>query len=204
MVVTPLVFLNVALIAGPAYAAALKADADSQSSSGRDQFAFVEWNPAALKEKTLQIGGEYLILDGVAFGTLIKVRDSDEDSIELTSGSLGATVTQYFFSQTLQGLFVRGDASLFLDRYRYERGANSDRSLNERVRESGYNTGVSLGLMSGYRAALTNHLTGSAGYGVVRNIPDFFDSSSAIHRSRYAGYKGDWRFEVQVGVGVSF
>jgi hypothetical protein len=190
----------------PGMAAAPNGISATGSGGSAGVFSFVEWNPAALKEKTVQLNGEYLILDGVAFGTLVKVTDVNEDGVELRTFALGGTVTQYFFSQTLDGLFLRGDVSVFLDQYKV---VGSDPSLSAvdrsiRVQDSGYNTGASLGLLGGYRAKLTEHITGSAGYGVVRNLPDFFRSGSAGLQSRYAGFKGDWRFEVQVGVGVSF
>lgn len=189
---------------GQAQAVAVKGENLPASSSSSGTFAFVEWNPAALKDNTAQVNGEYLILDGVAFGTLIKAKDSDDSEVKLTSVSVGATLTQYFFEQTLEGLFARGDVSVFFDRYRYVEGVESNRSFAEPVERSGYNTGASLGLLAGYRASLTDHITGSAGYGVIRHIPDFFDKSIADKGGRYVGYKGDWRLEVQVGLGVSF
>ncbi len=193
------------LCLGSEVAAASAVRSDSVGSQPRTgPLAFVEWNPAALKDHTAQVNGEYLVLDGVAFGTLVKVRDFEDERERLTSVSLGATLTQYFFEETLQGLFLRGDASLVVDKYRVEVGVDGDRSLGERLEEKGYNTGLNLGLMSGYRAALTNHLTGSAGYGVVRSIPDFFDGRPTQASRRYSTYNDTWRFEVQVGLGVSF
>jgi hypothetical protein len=175
-----------------------------ESDSGLGPFAFVEWNPAALKDKAAQINGEYLVIDGVSFGTLVRIVDSTSGGFELRSLSVGGTVTQYFFEQTLQGLFARGDFSVFVDRYKVIDKDQAAPGLEQSYRETGYNTGVSIGLLAGYRAMLTEHITGSAGYGVIRNMPDFFASRGSSLQPAYAGNKGDWRFDVQVGLGVAF
>ncbi len=161
-------------------------------------FAFVEWNPAAIKDDTVSLSGEYLVIDGVAFGTAVKVSDKKSDGYQLTSVNVGALATQYFFESTLKGFFLRGEVGFFGDRFRAV--VEEDGS---QVEESGFVFGASLGGLAGYRFLLTEHLTGSAGYGVTRNIPDFFKRSSSLNAS-YIGDKGDWRFEVLAGLGVSF
>jgi hypothetical protein len=196
----PLVF---ALSFQGAYAKSAKS-AVSESGSGLGPFAFVEWNPAALKDKAAQINGEYLVIDGVSFGTLVRIVDSSNAGFEMKSLSVGGTVTQYFFDQTLQGLFARGDISVFVDRYKVIDRDQAAPGLEQSYRETGYNTGVSIGLLAGYRAMLTEHITGSAGYGVIRNMPDFFASRGSSLQPAYVGNKGDWRFDVQVGLGVAF
>jgi hypothetical protein len=196
----PLVF---ALSFQSAYAKSAKS-AVSESGSGLGPFAFVEWNPAVLKDKAAQINGEYLVIDGISFGTLVRIVDSSNGGFEMKSLSVGGTVTQYFFDQTLQGLFARGDFSVFVDRYKVIDRDQAAPGLEQSYRETGYNTGVSIGLLAGYRSMLTEHITGSAGYGVIRNMPDFFASRGSSLQPAYVGNKGDWRFDVQVGLGVAF
>lgn len=197
-------FLILSFQSALAKSAKLTNSAVSESGSGLGPFAFVEWNPAALKDKAAQINGEYLVIDGVSFGSLFKIVDSRNTGFELKSLSVGGTVTQYFFEQTLQGLFARGDFSIFVDRFKVIYRDQTAPGQEQSYRETGYNTGASIGLLAGYRAMLTEHITGSAGYGVIRNMPDFFASRGSSLQSAYVGNKGDWRFDVQVGVGVAF
>lgn len=160
--------------------------------------AFVEWNPAAIREQTVAVSGEYLVVDSVAFGALVHVTDKESKGYERTSVGLGGTLTQYPFSTTLQGLYVRGSVSFFGDQFRVVKPEETGDLV-----ESGVVFGAAFGAQAGYRFMFTEHITGSAGYGVVRNVPEFFSSSVADLNPTYRSERGEWRFDVQAGIGVS-
>lgn len=186
----------------PSLQAFAKSETSWLSDTGPGPFAFIEWNPAAIKDKTVGINGEYMVVDGVAFGGLIKLSDVRTEHTSLRSASLGLSVTQYFTEDYLSGLFARGDFSVFFDQYRVKEQIGTDRYPEYEV-ESGLNPGVSLGALLGYRFMFTRRITGSAGYGAIRNIPTFFQGVSSGMASAYTGQKGDWRFEVHAGIGVA-
>jgi hypothetical protein len=173
--------------------------ASSNLSGGSDgPMAFVEWNPAAIREQTVAVSGEYLVVDGVAFGALLQVTDFDRSQYSRTSVQLGASVTQYPFSSTLNGLYLRGTASVFGDQFR----AVQPEEEGDIV-ESGMVFGAAFGAQAGYRFMFTEHITGSAGYGLVRNVPEFFSSSISDLNSAYRSERGEWRLDVHAGIGVS-
>lgn len=160
--------------------------------------AFVEWNPAAIQDQTVAVLGEYLVVDSISFGALVHVTDKESKGYDRSSISLGGTLTQYPFSTTLQGLYLRGSMSFFGDQFRVVKPEETGDLV-----ESGVVLGAAFGAQAGYRFMFTEHITGSAGYGVVRNVPEFFSNSIADLNPTYRSERGEWRFDVQAGIGVS-
>lgn len=156
--------------------------------------ALIEWNPADLRNQSVSIRGEYLLIDGIAFGGHVRVTDKEVENFEKAGVMFGGNVTQYLADVSLRGPFLRAEINLFGDQFSARQGD---------LQESGYVYGATVGGVLGYRYEFSQRIIGSAGYGFVRNLPDFFGTGSSTSNQLYRSDLGEWEFDILASVGVS-
>jgi hypothetical protein len=177
----------------------------SSGSSGRPQniasptarsgtFAVLEWNPADLLWERVHFSGEYVVVDGFAFGGMANYQKQDSETYRHATTSAGVTATQYFESQTLRGPFVRGEFA--------GTGSVFTRKDVEVAQEQAV-YGMSLGADLGYRFAITNRFTGAASYGARRVVPDFFTTQGDSPVEDWKSHNKLWTMRVQLCLGVT-
>jgi hypothetical protein len=157
-------------------------------------FAVVEWNPADLLFDRVRVQGEYVIVDGFAFGGLAEYQKQSNKDYRHATTAVGVTATQYFESQALRGAFIRGEMA----------GAGSvfERKDVEISQEQGV-YGLSLGADLGYRFLITERLTGGASYGARRVVPDFFGTQGESPMEDWRAHNKVWTMRVQATLGVA-
>lgn len=166
----------------------------SASSAGGAGMSLIEWNPADLTQDRIRVDGEYIIIDGFAFGVASEFQRQMNDNWNHSTIGLGITATQYLTSQSMQGLFVKGELDLF--------GTSYD-GKGEWRKESGTQAWMGVGADVGYRFLILGRLTGAASYGVRRNLPSFFSSSEKSTPNVMRDNIRAWDPRVQLCLGVS-
>lgn len=174
-----------------------KEGAVSASKSGKEgssggPFSLVEWNPADLTQNRVRVSSEYMVVDGFAFGIASEFqRESNEKWRQSTVG-LGMTATQYLESQSMRGLFAKGECGIF------------NLSYEARNKEgSGSVVGMEFELGLGYRFSLAKNITGAASYGVRRNLPDFFEPDGKSADKPVAENLKPWDVRLNLSLGVA-
>lgn len=157
-------------------------------------YAVLEWNPADLLWERVHVSGEYVVVDGFAFGGMANYQKQNSDAYKHATTSAGVTATQYFESQTLRGPFIRGEFAGM--------GSVFTRKDVEVTQEQAV-YGMSLGADLGYRFAISNRFTGSASYGARRVVPDFFTTQGDSPVEDWKAHNKVWTMRVQVGLGVT-
>ena len=156
--------------------------------------SFVEWNPADLVFEKLSFAGEYLIVDGFAFGGQAEFQRQAFDNYRHTTSSFGVSATQYFETQTLKGSFLRAEMGAI--------GSVFEATDGEGTREQAV-YGLVMGADLGYRFQLSERITGSASYGARRVVPDFFLTQGDTAERDWNANNRLWTMKVKVGLGVS-
>lgn len=156
-------------------------------------YSILEWNPADLSSDRVRVNGEYLIFDGFAFGVSTEYQREEKDHWRKTLGGVGVSATQYLQSQSLDGLFIKGEAGLF--------GAVYEERLEET--ESGNLFGVQLEASGGYRFRLADRVTGAAAYGVRRYMPGFFQFDDSDVPAAYKRNTRLWEPRVVLSLGIA-
>lgn len=165
----------------------------SRKTARSGPYALIEWNPADLAFGRVRGGGEYVIVDGFAFGGAFEYQKKDEPDWRSASTAVGVTATQYFESQALRGNFLRGEIDVF----------GTEFSTKKRGAEKETIFGVNLGADLGYRFSLSERFTGAAAYGVRRVVPDFFATSGDGVEKDFTDNTKRWDFRVQLSLGVT-
>jgi hypothetical protein len=169
-------------------------NATFSSTSKSGPFALIEWNPADLLFNRLRFSGEYVIVDGFAFGAIAEYQKQDLDKIQHGTTAAGITATQYFDSQTLKGPFLKGEMALMGSVFKLK---------DVEVSEEKAIYGLHLGVEGGYRFAFSDRLTGSASYGARRVVPDFVATQGDDAAKSWASQNKLWTMRVQVGLGIT-
>ena len=164
------------------------------SSAKSGTFALLEWNPADLLFSRLRFSGEYVIIDGFAFGGIFEHQREDKDKFKHGTTAAGVTATQYFDSQTLRGPFVKGEIAAM--------GSVFTRKDAEEEQEKAI-YGLHMGIDGGYRFAFTERITGSASYGARRTVPDFIATQGDKAVQDWLSQNKLWTMRVQVGLGIT-
>lgn len=171
-------------------------DKRASLSAGSDYsgvYSLVEWNPADLLKNRVRVAGEYLLVDGFAFGAAYEYQENQYSSWRYTSMLASITATQYLQSQSLNGPYVKGEFDIY----------GADVSVRESGR-NGFVFGSALGADLGYRFAFLERLTGAASYGVRRYIPGFFETRRGTLYEFYDENTNKWEAQVQLALGLSF
>ncbi len=156
-------------------------------------YSLVEWNPADLLKNRVRVAGEYLLVDGFAFGAAVEYQENQYRSWRCTSMLASVTATQYLQSQSLNGPYVKGEFDIY--------GADVTVRANDR---NGLVFGSALGADLGYRFAFLEGVTGAASYGVRRYIPGFFETRRGTLYEFYDANTDKWEAQVQLALGLSF
>jgi hypothetical protein len=161
-------------------------------------FLLVEWNAVDVAVRRASLRGEYVAMDGVAFGMSTQYQNYFSGEWHQKVVQLGASVSQYYQSLSLRQLFLRGDAALFFAQF--ENGAQGN--LDEVTR--GRTLGAAFELVSGYRFVLWDRLTLTPSLGVRRIVPDFFAMREGSQGRTFAAHEKVWqpRVEFAVGFGI--
>jgi hypothetical protein len=164
------------------------------SSAKSGPFALIEWNPADLLFSRLRFSGEYIIVDGFAFGAMLEYQKQDFEKYQHGTSSMGVTATQYFDSQTLKGPFVKGEMAAMGSVFRIK---DAEESQEKAI------YGLHLGIEGGYRFSFSDRLTGSASYGARRVVPDFVATQGDGAVKDWVSQNKLWSMRVQVGLGIT-
>ena len=156
-------------------------------------YAVLEWNPADLVFNRVRFSGEYVIVDGFAFGGAGEFQQQDRSDWRYATTSVGVTATQYLESQSLRGPYIKGELNTF--------GTQFNTKKKNAVDQMVY--GVGMGMDLGYRFLIGQSFTGGASYGVRRSVPDFFATSSNNTQKEYVERTRIWDFRVQLNLGVA-
>ena len=170
-----------------------KQHASSSDVASTGPFGLVEWNPADLMHQRIKIDGEYLIVDGFSFGVLGEYQRKRLEKFEHTTGAFGISATQYFGSQSLKGLFIKGESNVFGTTYKL---------ALEEGNKQGDVFGLGLGADLGYRFVFGNYFTGGASYGVRRIMPNFFDADGTEPPPEYSSHTDLWDVRIQLSLGI--
>lgn len=174
--------------------ARLPSSIGSSSTARSGTFAVVEWNPADLLWERLSVSGEYVVIDGFAFGGMAEYQKQDNEKYKHATTAVGVTATQYLESQTLRGPFLRaqfaGMGSVF-----------TRKDVDVRQEQGVY--GVSLGADVGYRFAIASRITGAASYGARRVVPDFFTTQGDSPVEDWKSANKLWTMRVGLTLGVT-
>ena len=165
-----------------------------RSSSSKGPYSVVEWNPADLLWDRVHLSGEYVIVDGFAFGGMAEYQKQSTDKYKHATTAVGVTATQYIESQTLRGTFLRGEIAAM--------GSVFTRKDVEVQEEQGV-YGLSLGADLGYRFLISQRFTGAASYGVRRVVPDFFTTQGDSPLEDWKTANKAWSMRVQLALGLA-
>lgn len=168
--------------------------ASRNSSSSPAGMALIEWNPADLLDDRVRIDGEYIIVDGFAFGVATEFQRKLEENWNFATGGIGLTATQYLTSQTLDGLFLKGELNFF---------ATSFEGKKARQSESGTQAWMAVGADAGYRFSFVKRVTGAASYGVRRNLTEFFAPKESSNPHIVRDNIRAWEPRLQLSLGIS-
>jgi hypothetical protein len=179
----------------PSSAAPVRAPGFGTSPSARSgTYAVVEWNPADLLWERLRLSGEYVVIDGFAFGGVAEYQKQDGDKFKHATTAVGLTATQYLESQTLRGSFLRaefaGMGTVF-----------TRKDVDVRQEQGVY--GMSFGADVGYRFAIASRITGAASYGARRVVPDFFTTQGDSPVEDWKSANKLWTMRVGLTLGVT-
>ena len=157
-------------------------------------YAVLEWNPADLLWERVHVSGEYVVVDGFAFGGMAHHQKQDGNAYKHATTAVGITATQYLESQTLRGSFLRGEfagmGSVFT---RKDVAVTQEQAVY----------GMSLGADLGYRFSITNRITGAASYGALRTVPDFFTTQGETPLEDWKAHNKLWTMRVKLALGVT-
>ena len=165
-----------------------------KSSASKGPYALIEWNPADLMWERIHVSGEYVIVDGFAFGGMAEYQKQSDDKYTHATSAAGVTATQYIESQTLKGTFLRGEMAAMGSIF-------TRKDVDVQQEQAVY--GLSLGADAGYRFLLTQRITGSASYGARRTVPDFFAATGDTPVEDWKTHNKHWTMRVQLALGVT-
>jgi hypothetical protein len=165
----------------------------TQTTAKSGIFSALEFNPADLLNERLRITGEYLIVDGFAFGGVFEGQKRGTSLWRHTTLTAGVTASQYFLSQTLNGPFVRGEVGGMGSVFRLNQSESLDKAVY----------GANFGLDLGYRMNFGSRFTSHAAYGVRRAVPDFFGTQGVNAVKEYESRTKNWTMRVLLAMGVS-
>lgn len=155
-------------------------------------FTLVEWNPVDLAFSRIHLDGEYIVVDGFAFGAEAEYQKQTDKAYRQSTIVAGVTATQYFRSQTMQGIYLKGGVDVFRSGYQIA-GDSSDKSL----------VGANLGLDLGYRLNFARYVTGAVSYGVRRNLPDFFSLDGNRAHPEVDAFIKPWDLRLNLSLGLA-
>jgi hypothetical protein len=161
-------------------------------------FLLVEWNSVDVAVRRASLRGEYVAMDGVAFGVSSQYQNYFHGEWHQKVVQVGASVSQYYQSLSLRQFFLRGEAALFFAQF--ENGAQS--GLDEVTR--GRTLGAAFELVPGYRCVLWDRLILTPSLGVRRIVPDFFAMREGVHGRTFALHEKVWQPRVEFSVGFGF
>lgn len=161
-------------------------------------FLLVEWNAMDLAQRRVSIRGEYIAMDGLAFGLSSQYQNYSEKRWSQKLVQLGTSVSQYYQSLSLTQTFLRGEAALFFSQFE-KKGAGVQ---TEAYR--GSTVGASFELVLGYRFVLLKWLSLAPGAGVRRVVPDFFYNQESNGGRVFSDHENLWQPRVEFSVGVGF
>lgn len=156
-------------------------------------YALLEWNPADLAYNRVRFSGEYVIVDGFAFGGVGEFQQQDKSDWRFSTTAVGVTATQYLESQSLRGPYIKGEINAFGTQFNTKQKNATDQMVY----------GVGLGMDLGYRFLIGQNFTGGASYGARRAVPDFFATSGNNTQKEYLERTRIWDFRVQLNLGVA-
>jgi|GEM_PF-669727 len=165
-----------------------------RASASKGPYSVIEWNPADLLWGRVHLSGEYVIVDGFAFGGLAEYQKQNSEKYKHATTAVGVTATQYLESQTLRGSFLRGELAAM--------GSVFTRKDVEVQEEQGV-YGLSLGADLGYRFLISQRFTGAASYGVRRVVPDFFTTQGDSPLEDWQTANKAWSMRVQLALGIA-
>jgi hypothetical protein len=173
-----------------------------RSSARKGTYALIEWNPADLFFDRLRLQGEYVIVDGFAFGGLAEFQKQRTDAYRHSTFAAGINVIQYFESQTLSGPFVRGEMAGIGTVFERKDAAVPFGQDAPVTQEQGV-YGLMMGADLGYRFLLSSRVTGGASYGVRRVVPDFFTTQGDSPIEDWKAQNKVWTARVQATLGLA-
>jgi hypothetical protein len=182
----------------PCRVLASQLDFDALLPKAPGPFLLAEWNVFDLATRRFSIRGEYVAMDGVAFGVGTFYQDFVKKEWKQKSVYAGASVSQYYQSLTLRESFLRGEAGLMLSRFENSGAV----SVGEASR--GATVAAVFDLLSGYRFVLWDSMIVTPGIGVRRIVPDFFAMSEGVAGHTFAAHEKVWQPRVEFSVGVGF
>lgn len=164
----------------------------SQTAQG-GPYSLFEFNPADLMQSRVRLNGEYIVIDGFAFGGAGECQKIIDSNWTHTNCAIGISATQYLESAGMKGLYLKGEA----DAYGAIFKINKKNAKNQTL------FGLSLGLDAGYRFQISERITSAAAYGVRRKIPNFFNASDAAAPQEYLDRIDLWEARIQVTLGIA-
>ncbi len=161
-------------------------------------FLLVEWNAADIAARRGSIRGEYVAMDGVAFGLSSFYQSRVVGDWKQKVVGAGASVAQYYQSLSLRGFFLRGEAALYFAQFEQNGCVSVEES------RSGRTVGFAFDLVPGYRFVLSKYITATPALGVRRIVPDFFETRESIDGRTFSNHEGVWQPRIELSVGFGF
>lgn len=156
-------------------------------------YSLFEFNPADLIQSRVRLNGEYIVIDGFAFGGAGECQKIVDSNWTHTNCALGISATQYLESAGMKGLYLKGEADAYGAMFK----------INKKNAKTQNLFGLSLGLDAGYRFQISERFTSAAAYGARRKIPNFFNASDSPAPQEYLDRVDLWEARIQVTLGIA-